>query len=158
MDKTKLETANAVLSSFSISQIERRDGGWYVVWESRGATVSRRWAVRGGQDFYATWSHRWPGGGTAMTALSQLVRWLRGQPVLPIATWRYWSTDKIKLLPESAVGVLRDGGYPDVATCVLCGESIQRGFDWWSLDGVSGPCCSLRNGCKQKNRNDSDRR
>lgn len=149
--KSKIETANEVLASFAKrSRIERRPNGWYVIWDlSDGRRIEKRWHCRCGQDFYPTWSQKWLGGGTSCTALSQLIRWLRGQPVLPIATWEWWANEKVKLLPMSAVAKLLDAGYPDHANCVLCGERIVGSLDWWHLDGVSGPCCGWTSGCRQ---------
>jgi hypothetical protein len=140
-----LAMANFVLASFANAKIERRTGGWYVCW----GDVSRRWSVRHGQDFYPPWSRKFPGGGTAITALSQLIRWLKGMPVLPITTWRYWAGDSIKLLPYSTVDIMETSGYPRESPCVLCGRPLNGPLDWWSLDGLSGPCCTMRNGCKQ---------
>jgi hypothetical protein len=149
----KIEVANSVLKTFANSaRIERRRGGWYVCWfyhnRSRGE-IAKRWSTRRGQDFYPPWSSKWIGGGTSCTALSQLVRWLREQPVLPISTWRYWASETIKLLPASAVDTLLAGGYPEKALCVLCGAELGS-LDWWSLNGISGPCCSWTSGCRQK--------
>ena len=117
-----------------------------------GCTVVR---LCGNQDFYPVWYRQWGHGGTASTALSQLVRWIKGKPVLPLATWIYWGGEACRLLrhgngPESAIEQLKSGGYPQESNCVLCGEKLTGSLDWWSLDGVSGPCCSLRNGCQQK--------
>lgn len=147
----KLEAANKVLQTFAReSRIERRKGGFYVVWpkyRGDGENV-KRWICRG-QDFYPMWSNKWPHGGTACTALSQLIRWLRGQATLPIVSWRYWASDTCKLLPREAATVLLDNGYPEHAWCVLCDRQLTIGFDWWNLNGVSGPCCGMRNGCRQ---------
>ncbi len=163
-DEEKLYAANRVLASFSPAQIERRRGGWYVSWQVKhytydsaknrvakpSDTVSRRWSCRG-QDFYPVWSRKYPGGGTSTVALSQLIRWLRGQPVFGIETWRYWASDTVLLIrkPE-AINWLLEAGYPDHNTCVLCGERITGGLDWWSLNGTSGPCCGWQSGCEQK--------
>lgn len=146
---TRLEVANRALSTFSCSRIERRRGGWYVCWPSRKGEVSRRWSCRHGQSFYPPWSRKFPGGGTACTALSQLIRWQKDEPVLPLETWRYWATETVKLLPQAAVDDLGAGGYPEKVTCVLCGMP-PKGLDWWCLDGVSGPCCSMWSGCRQR--------
>lgn len=154
MQDEKIIAANAVLAAFSTSQIERRPGGWYVAWKNyRGDNISRRWQCRKGNDFYPVWSRKWDGGGTACTALSQLIRWLRSQPVLPISSWRYWASDRMRLLPLVAVEMLADGGYPQESSCVLCEMTLVGGLDWWNLDGVSGPCCSWTNGCRQKRNN-----
>lgn len=146
---TRLAAANLVLGSFSDSRIERRRGGWYVMWAGRRGKIAKRWCCSG-QDFYPVWARKWAHGGTACTALSQLIRWLRGQPVLPLASWRFWTSDQMKLLPMSAVTELQAAGYPTVARCVLCKRELTRGLDWWHLDGVSGPCCSMWSGCRQQ--------
>lgn len=147
----RIEVANKVLADFSIASFERRENGWYVSWDGYGSNgkVSRRWQTRG-QDFYPVWSSIYPGGGTSCTALSQLIRWCGGKPVLPLATWTYWSGERVKLLSPAAVELLRAGGYPEVAKCVLCGAEIHGGMDWWSLNGDSGPCCGWKSGCRQK--------
>ena len=143
---------NRVLGSFSKAWIERRKHGWYVCWlDYEQQLVSRRWSVRHGQSFFPPWSRIYPGGGTSITALSQLIRWLDLKPVLPLATWRYWASDKIKLLPVQTVdGVLSQAGYPEITPCVLCGEPLTGALDWWSLGKISGPCCTIRSGCCQK--------
>lgn len=151
---TKLEAANEALQCFaSDTHIERRHGGWYVCWTTHnGRRESRRWITRG-QDWYPVWSRHWAHGGTCCIALSQLIRWLRDQPVLPLSSWRYWTGPKVALGRDDGprvVEILRDAGYPEYTPCVLCGNRIEGGLDWWSLDGVSGPACSHRSGCRQK--------
>lgn len=146
-----LATANVVLGTFFDGWIEKRKGGWYVCWNDRFRPdhVSKRWQCRG-NDFYPVWHHKYPGGGTSSTALSQLIRWVSRKPVLPISTWRFWASETCRLLPAEAVDVLLAGGYPERVDCVLCGNRIAGGLDWWRLDGVSGPCCSWRSGCRQQ--------
>lgn len=151
MSESKLQAANKALSTFSNSRIERRKNGWFVCWENHSqGKMSRRWQCRSGQDFYPVWYRVWAHGGTASTALSQLIRWLQGKPVLPISCWRYWASERVKLLPATVANDLLQAGYPEHASCVLCGIEIQGSFDWWNLDGVSGPCCYYTNGCRQK--------
>jgi len=153
--ESNLIAANKVLFSFSISTIERRKGGFWICWELGGNKTEKRWLCRG-QDFYPVWSNKWPNGGTACTALSQLIRWLRGQPALPIASWRYWTSERCKLLKPEAVDILELAGYPTLVPCVLCGRMIgwasseDTGLDWWHLNKVSGPCCRYTKGCRQK--------
>lgn len=156
VDKKKLDVANAVLKTFNSFWVENsfwiepRKRGIYVCWEGRGGAISKRWACRGGQDFYPIWHTQWSGDGRESIALSQLIRWLRWQSVLSIETWRYWSSERVKLLPISAVEMLAEAGYPQESVCVLCGNRVGGGIDWWNLDGVSGPCCSWNSGCCQK--------
>lgn len=153
--KTKLlDAANAALACFAEDTWISFDGSYVIInWrDRRNAIVSKRWMTRG-QDFYPTWHDKWCRGGTAATALSQLVRWIQGKPVLPLSTWRYWVGDKCQLARSKdfeCLQALRDGGYPEDVNCVLCDQKIEGGMDWWSLDGLSGPCCSPRSGCQQK--------
>lgn len=152
---TKLEVANAALHSFAPdTEIlpNKGVGGWQVRWHTYGAkpgVMSRRWQTLHGQDFYPVWHNRWPHGGTASTALSQLIRWLQGRSVLPIDSWRYWASEKVRLVSPAAVDALVAGGYPLEVKCVLCGCS-PKGLDWWHLNGVSGPCCGWTAGCRQE--------
>lgn len=147
--------ANRVLDCFAegtmILWIEGR--GVVVTWrQSNGEDVFRRWQTRG-QDFYPTWHKQWGHGGTASTALAQLVRWVQGKPVLPLSTWRYWFGDKCRLARNRADEGLQSlihGGYPETAACVLCKHTISGSMDWWSLKGVTGPCCGWTTGCRQK--------
>jgi hypothetical protein len=149
----RLATANIVLNSFAAgSCIELQGSHLVVAWtafDQKRTKMRRRWIARHGQSFYPVWSRRWPHGGTATTALSQLIRWLQGRPVLPISSWRYWSGDKCRLVPDWAVGRLLSGGYPEHADCVLCGQRLGA-LDWWCLGGISGPCCTCSTGCRQR--------
>ena len=151
----RIDVANTVLHTFAPDTKLRIDAQGYVVveWTTRhDVLLSRRWMTRG-QDWYPVWHRHWGHGGTACVALSQLVRWCRDKPVLPLTTWRYWAGEQVRLLRygdvSSALSALRNAGYPEVATCVLCGRYVDGGCDWWSLKGLSGPCCAMRSGCKQ---------
>lgn len=150
----RLKRANLVLEYFA-------DGTWLSVSRGRirvnwirsdGSELSREWQARG-NDFYPVWHNKWGHGGTACTALSQLVRWVQGKPVLPLGSWRHWMSRTCYLGREhgpEAIEILRDGGYPEQVPCVLCNNIIAGGLDWWHLDGVSGPCCDCRSGCRQQ--------
>lgn len=146
--EAQLASANQVLSSFVNVRIEPRRGGMYVCWTRGSEEIAKRWQCRW-NDFYPVWNHHYPGGGTSVTALSQLIRWLQEKPVLPIASWRYWASETCKLLPLEAVDELSAAGYPEQVDCVLCHQPIIGGLDWWSLDGVTGPCCGWTSGCRQ---------
>lgn len=152
----RLAVCNRVLDLLSARpKLEVRRGHVFIAWtlghgKARGKGIARRWD---GHDFYPTWHKIAPWGGTQSVAISQLIRWWRGQPVLPLASWEWWSSGTVKLLhTQDAVDILRDAGYPAVSACVLCGRTPTVGLDWWNLDGVSGPCCSgySSDGCRQK--------
>ncbi len=139
IDPKKLEAANKILASFSGSIIEPRANGFYIMWTNyRGVAIEKRWQTRCSD--YPTWHHVWGQGGTTCKALSQLIRWLRGQPVLPLSVWKYWSGQSVKLFPPESVIWLEEAGYPTEARCIKCGKSLER-FDWWDLGKISGPGC-----------------
>jgi hypothetical protein len=154
--QARIQAANEALKSFAPeTTIERRPGGWYVCWTSyrNKKPVARRWSSSG-QSFYPPWHHQWHHGGTATTALANLIRWCRGQPVLGIGSWRYWAGPGVLLLrqgdAEQAIATLLAAGYPEHHVCVLCGQQIEGSLDWWHFDKVSGPCCGWTTGCRQK--------
>lgn len=150
----RMRVANEVLGIIADQTWLTFSGGYATVnWrQSNGDLFARRWITRGGQSFYPIWSNKWGHGGTCCTALSQLVRWVQGKPVLPMSTWRYWTGERVALGRERGVEIvqlLTDGGYPEHVKCVLCEREIQGGLDWWHLGDVSGPCCSCHSGCRQ---------
>lgn len=153
----RVEAANVALKSFAPDTSLRIDATGHVVVEwvrSNGERLSRRWMTRG-QDWYPVWHRHWGHGGTACVALSQLVRWITERPVMSLATWRYWASKGCALLRQqgddgtAALAALADAGYPAESPCVLCGDAGHIG-DWWSLKGVTGPCCSMNSGCRQR--------
>ena len=150
---SRLETANQVLVTFapgaSIRHRPCKGGSYTICWTVNERAYCRRWQTRG-QDFYPLWKAHWCGGGTSLTALSQLIRWLRGVPVLPLASWEYWASPAVQLLPPAALDLLRQADYPVTVPCVLCQRPLTRGFDWWHLDRLRGPCCRLTEGCRQQ--------
>jgi hypothetical protein len=143
----RITIANLVLKSFAPeTSISKVNGYLTVHWNGN----SKRWMTRG-QDFYPVWKNKWGHGGTACVALSQLIRWCQGVPVLGLGVWKYWASQTCKLVKDEAVlGLLDQAGYPIKTTCVLCQQPTDGRNDWWNLNGVSGPCCSIHSGCQQK--------
>lgn len=150
IDANKMAIANQVLARFAPgTRLLVPARHIRVAWFRGGEEISRRWMTRG-QDFYPVWHRQWAHGGTASTALSQLVRWCQGKPVLSIRSWRYWASERCRLLDGETVDLLEHGGYPSECSCVLCHRTITGSLDWWSLDGISGPCCGWYSGCRQR--------
>lgn len=151
----KIQTANSVLEIIALrTTIAIAPSGHAVVnWSyNDGRQFSRRWMTRG-QDFYPTWHRHWGHGGTCTTALSQLVRWVQCKPILSLNTWRWWTGRQVAMggsRGEEIINLLSQGGYPESVRCVLCDCILEGSIDWWSLKGVSGPCCASHNGCRQK--------
>jgi|GEM_PF-4948595 len=159
MKPTPVEQANRmriscdVLKCFAANTWLTFQQGYVTVnWRDSRGLFERRWMTRG-QDFYPVWHRSWGRGGTASTALSQLVRWIRGKPVLPLATWRVWMGEGYRLggdRGDEALRLLEDAEWPATVNCVLCNGELTGSLAWWSLRKVTGPCCSLRNGCRQQ--------
>src|SRR5579871_4486412 len=84
-----------------------------------------------------------PTGGTGYQAIAQLIRYVRDLPRLPMETWEYWGSEKVNLCKPRTLELLKSCDYGDPAKtkCILCGLFPMKSIDWWSLDGVTGPCC-----------------
>ena len=86
-------------------------------------------------------------------AMSQIVRWCQGKPVLPLASFQWWTSETIMLAGDRGpelLTLLEKAGYPVAVNCVACGNP-PTGLDWYNLDGVSGPCCRFSR-CPKKDR------
>jgi hypothetical protein len=95
--------------------------------------------------------HKFGIGGTSAMAVGQLARWIRGQSRVPIAAWEYWASPTIMLGGDNRILMLqsiKESSYDDGKStkCVLCGG--DKCSDWWSLNGVIGPCCMFGR-CKE---------
>ena len=149
--REKIRVANAALATFATeTQIEKRPSGWHVKWRTDlQGEVSRRWECRD-SDFYPVWNREWPHGGTAIRAVAQLLLWVKGQPVFPIAIWKHWASEQVRLATPETLKILTEGGYPQYADCVLCDNRITGSMDWWHCHDLIGPCCSNNRGCRQQ--------
>lgn len=147
--EAKLKAANAVLAIIAHETRLELKGKRVIVEFPYQGLIKRQWQTRG-QDFYPVWYSKFGSGGTVTTALSQLVRWIQGKPVLPMGTWRYWTGPVVAMGREngpSIIEILAQAGYPEQVNCVRCGEPVTAGLDWWSLNGVSGPAHGWKQGC-----------
>lgn len=93
-------------------------------------------------------------GGTEAMAITQLIQWIRGEPRKPMSWWRYVCGPSVMLAgPEhhnpidrrpDLLAALQASTYTagDATVCILCGHPDPH--DWWSLDGIRGPCCFHR--------------
>lgn len=154
--ESRLRAANQALSLFTRStRMEwRRGRGWVVIWNnSSGELVSRRWQRQRGSH-YVTWYRSWGHGGTCMEAMFQIVQWLNHLPVLPLGTWKYWTSKSVAIARERGqelVDVLEAAGWPTRVHCVVCAKEITTRLDWWDSDGLEGPCCMFGD-CEERAR------
>jgi hypothetical protein len=146
VDPARLAASNAALAIFGPGyglHLEFTGRRAFVCWESKWEGRQRvQWVTHAGNDFYPTW-RKGPWGGTCSTAMSQLIRWCQGKPVLPLGCWKGWSGDGVRLAGDRGpelIELLRAAGYPERVACVCCGLP-PIGLDWFNRDGVSGPCC-----------------
>jgi hypothetical protein len=145
VDPARVAAANAALSICSVARLEFVGRRCFVRWDCyRSGPQRYQWVTHRGGDFYPTWHRtRGPWGGTVSTAMSQLIRWCQGKPVLPLSSFAYWCGPNIRLggdRGDELVALLRSAGYPETVSCVCCGLP-PIGMDWWCHDGKSGPCC-----------------
>ena len=103
---------------------------WKGNWQARRTT--KRW--RCGNDFYPPYAL--PTGGNHTVAIANLAAWIKGEKCYPLRVWSYWVSGAIKMTPQGIVDILRDGGYSAESNCGFCGESIERGWDWYEAVGV----------------------
>lgn len=136
------------------AKFERDDRGrlWYINDEDK---YNRRvmWRLRSSDK-------RWPvgrkatqiSGGTVVQTLVQLSLWLKGMPHYPLRCVRHWFTyeGKLEIGYEEFIRSLELSSYGKNTKCVLCGGDYPT--DWWSLDGVIGPCCRFGE-CRNKKEN-----
>jgi hypothetical protein len=152
IDPRKVEIANRVLACFQPSAQFVVEGNRLMM------SINRTWMKSPNVKTVPVLlrkDHHWftgalgkiyPGGGGSTQAATTLACWLRDWPRLPLASWEYWAKPNgpgLLMDNPEAVGWLRDAGYDDERTrCINCGSiEFKGGLDWWSCDGVSGPCC-----------------
>jgi len=142
MRSDRVAVANAALDTFIPGVRLYQDRELRMAW-SRHDFPAR---LRSQGDLPAFGYRHRPTGGTGMQALAQLIRYVRDLPRFPLATWEYWAGERVKLCTALTVELIgsSDYGDPTKTRCVLCGDSeFKRGLDWWSLDGITGPCCGF---------------
>lgn len=119
------------------------DRGFWFSWpDGRGGRTAKRWvASYRGSDF-PKWSHEKPAGGTWCRVVTQLMRWCRGRPVIPLRCWRYWCGPAVGVKPE-VLRLVAAAGWPEVVPCIACGRPIgpDERFDEYGRGGVDGPGC-----------------
>ena len=140
----RLEAANRILALYAEVRLECRKGRlWLVpddpklqakaaVLNCPGNSLACRYGALGM-------------GGTCAAATAQLVRWVRDLPRHPLRAWEWWCCETVGLgggNREAILAAVRESDYadPEKTRCVLCKRQIVS-LDWWSLDGVTGPCC-----------------
>lgn len=82
-------------------------------------------------------------GGIIVQTLVQLSLWLKGMPRYPLRCIRHWFSYQGKVVEgyEDFLRALDLSSYNKNTNCVLCGGDYPT--DWWSLDGIIGPCCGF---------------
>jgi len=143
----RIAIANSALQTFAHSiELYRGTHELRIRWDIRQEKCADDYPARLRGD--GTWPkygyYRYPTGGTGQQAIAQLIRYIRDLNRLPIDTWKYWASDTVKLCNSQTVEILQNSDYgnPKKTRCVLCGSTeFKPGLDWWSLNGLTGPCC-----------------
>jgi hypothetical protein len=149
---SRLLVANNALQSFMPHVVLHGSRELRMSWQIKGYPMRDYPArLRATGDWPAYGYRHRPCGGTGYQALAQLIRYVRDLPRLPLATWKYWASDKIALCGTNTVDILSESDYGERMNCVLCGsDKYDGGVDWWSNDGVVGPCCMWGATCVRK--------
>lgn len=88
-------------------------------------------------------------GGTQAYHIGQLIRFIQDRSRHSLDVMPYWTPGERKILEAAG------WNNPVKIACVLCGK-ITQSKDWYSLNGISGPCCSMavcsREGVKNVNK------
>lgn len=159
-----LEQANAVLHQFaprvSLSMTGNRVyAAWVSEWAKPPVTNRYWWNPKEGSDYPSCYK-RLPFGGTCTRATNQIVRRLKGKPVIPLGSFLYLVEGPAKLgqqhgTPSAFRAALVAAGWPEEVPCVLCGAMIRHTGDWWTIgekkNRRSGPSCSMRD-CRKEGR------
>lgn len=156
----RLQQANRVIELIGIGRNRR---GRLILKNNRvaveytnfqGEHITKTWMHRG-NDYYPTFRCGELGwGGTMTRAVSMLVRYVNGKTVLPLRTWKHWFSSTVKLAdePDPVLDYLKEIGWPEVTTCVLCGAEIKDSwFDWWSYVHHGTCCWGAPSDCGQRN-------
>lgn len=141
IDPQRLAVAQAAVAAIQSGVSLTWQSGFWFQWTARGKTVRRKWvAMSRGSDF-PVWSDKAPWGGTCCHVFTQLMRWVRGEAVVPLRCWRYWV--EIGVSPQ-ALELVAAAGWPEVVPCVFCGRLIQPAerFDDFNFEGHTGPGCN----------------
>lgn len=157
MNQQRLDTVNAavklIMPDVSIELEGRAAFVNFLGYRSYGETRPKKrkqWIAVSEGSHFPRWSSEFPHGGTCHAALHQLVRFAQEKPVVTIGAWEAWCGPNIRVAGDNGqavVDLLRAGGWPTVATCVVCGRTPLPRYDWWSLEGVSGPACYNHEEC-----------
>lgn len=154
MTERRIGVANLVLETFTQGVILYQERELRMCWDVRRPIAQRDGMYGPRHDYPARLKEQGIGAqfryrplpidGTGMQALAQLIRYVRDLPRLPLITWEYWGSEKIRLCTPRTIELLRKGGYGDPLKtgCVFCGDQqFQSGLDWCSREEVTGPSC-----------------
>jgi hypothetical protein len=118
------------------------DRGFVFEWECCGSKFKRRWVASSYGSDFPKWHNQSFCGGTGSRVLTQLMRWVRGQPILPLAFWEQASGPNYLNNPN-VYDLVRSFGWLVIVPCVFCQEPIVPGQPYdefaWKKHRVCGP-------------------
>lgn len=117
-DRTqRLEQANAILAIFSPKSRLEYSRGIYFKWiDYKGISHRLKWVGRSRGSDFPTISEKLPFGGTCCNATMELVRWVRGDHVRPLSTWRQFV--KHGMNPQ-VLELATKFGWPEQVPCAV---------------------------------------
>lgn len=150
----RMDAANRALQAFPIGRkfsFEVKSGRvaicWVETWNKVSKRVCKVWQHGSKGSHFPTFDV--PTGGTMTGCLSMLVRWIRGENVMPLRVFKWWDEPQYAMFRNDdgtssgakVMDILREAGYPETSKCMICGEE-PKGLDWWNDKKKAGPCCS----------------
>lgn len=138
----RLAKAQAVLAVVALDVSMSWAGGFWFEWESCGKKRRKRWVASEYGSQFPRWHNQSPFGGTRSAIVTELMRWVKGEPVFPLGCWRFWCSMTIGVDPK-ALELVTSYGWPERVPCVICGKMIGEGermdeYAWKEFD-VCGP-------------------
>lgn len=151
VNQTRLQTANNIMGLLFPEPTPMRltvhNNRINLFWiDYKGESHEKKWECRHGS-WYPTIHKKVPTGGTHITAISQLVNWVRDRPVLPVPTWEHWCSDTVGMKPKDEIlSILRNSDYPQKYECQWCGS--PKNLDWYDFGKHSGLGCRHSSRCE----------
>lgn len=145
VDMERFEIVKRVVETMQPGVTVTYDRGFWFHWTSRYSQKSYRhkWIPQKGNQYPA--NHVFPWGGTMCLLITQMIRWAKHMPVVPLSVIDHWFGPKVQLGDTQAFELICFAGWPESVNCVMCGRPLTDRRDWYDWSGIGVNCSGL--GC-----------